>query len=91
MIAWIAVPLHNLQAQITQSESLVNSTPVLDKHSVASVPSLPPNTGISEMKFNVVIYGIAENPPKTNKETRQKEDLNSLLTSFQENWFFNWI
>ena len=30
------------------------------------------------------IYGIAENPRETDKETRLKEDLNSLLTSFQE-------
>ena len=67
-----------------QSESPVNSTLVINKHITASVTSLPPGTGTSERKFNVVVYGITENPPKTNKETRLKEDLNSLLTLFQE-------
>ena len=31
-----------------------------------------------------VVHGIAESPPKTNKETRLKGDLNSLFTSFKE-------
>ena len=55
---------------------------MINKHSAASVASLPPSIGTSERKFNVVVYGIVENPPKTNKETRLKEDLNNLLTSF---------
>ena len=69
-------------AQVMQSESPVNSTSL--KLSTASVASLPPSIGTSERKFNIVVYSIPENPPKTNKETRVKEDLNILLTLFQE-------
>lgn len=48
------------------------------------LPSLVSDMIHSERKFNVVIYGIAESPPKTSKETRLKDDLNNLLTSFKE-------
>ena len=69
-------------AQVTQIESSVNSTSVINKHSTAFTASLPPSIDTSERKFNIVVYGIAENRPKTNKETRVKEDLNNLLTYF---------
>ena len=61
-----------------QSESSVNSTSVINKHIVASVTSLPPNTGTSERILNNVVYGITKAHLK--QITRLKEELNSLLT-----------
>ena len=67
-------------AQVMQNESSVNSASVINKHSVAF---LPPNTGILQ-KGNLILSYMTSLKPTQNKETRLKEDLNSLLTSFQE-------
>jgi hypothetical protein len=33
-----------------------------------------------DRKFNVVIYGVKENPEHTNRHTRQAKDLDSVTT-----------
>ena len=39
---------------------------------------------ISDKKFNLVVYGITEHPPKTNRQTRLNKDLECLLTFFSK-------
>ena len=43
-------------AQVTQSKSPVNSTSVINKHSAASVTSLPPSIGTSERKIKMLLH-----------------------------------
>ena len=37
-----------------------------------------------DKKFNVVVYGIKESPPETKRETRNKNDLDNLISSLSD-------
>ena len=80
--------LENNLAKLTDShstqsgESQANSN-AMDVDTPSSGTVSKP-LSISDKKFNVVVYGITEHPPKTNKQTRLNKDLEYLLTCFLE-------
>ena len=66
----------------TQSGESQANTNSMDVDTPSSVSK--PLSAISDKKFNVVVYGITEHPPKTNRQTRLNKDLEYLLTCFLE-------
>ena len=45
---------------------------------------LSPVTSLPERKFNVVVYGIPESPPSTDRQSCQKHDVEHVLKSLSE-------
>ena len=80
--------LENNLAKLTDShstqsgESQANSN-AMDVDTPSSGTVSKP-LSISDKKFNVVVYGTTEHPPKTNRQTRLNKDLECLLTCFSE-------
>ena len=68
----------------TQSDKpQANTDPIdTDTHSSGATVSKP--LPIFDKKFNLVVYGITEHPPKTNRQTRLNKDLECLLTCFSK-------
>ena len=45
---------------------------------------LPSVTSLPDKKFNVVVYGIPESPPNTDRQSRQKHDVEHVLKSLSD-------
>ena len=56
--------------------------------SASPVPSpttrLPSVTSLPDKKFNLVVYGIPESPPNTDRPSRQKHDVEHVLRSLSD-------
>ena len=65
------------------SENPNITRPIVMKSNNTDDKSKPNNLHL-EKKFNIVVYGIEENHPDTNRELRQKQDLDKLATLLSE-------
>ena len=68
----------------TQSGESQANTNSMDVDTPSSGVTVSKPLSISDKKFNVVVYGITEHSPKTNRQTRLNKDLEGLLTCFSE-------
>ena len=69
-------------AQVIQTQSSVNSTPVTNKQVTdkSTIPPKPPQI-TPEKKFNLIFYGITESPVNTPRTNRQQHDLQNILST----------
>ena len=65
---------------IPNGSTATNDKPV----NVSPTNKPPPSASYEDKKFNVVIYGIKESPPKTSKSDRLENDLQSITTEFSK-------
>jgi len=49
---------------------------------VHPIPNTNPTTNVEEKKFNIVMYGIKESPPKTSKSDHLENNLQSINNEF---------
>lgn len=77
----------NLNSQSDEIQTNPNSIQSMDMATSSSNTTLSKSTiasSNSDKKLNVVVYGVAEHPPKTNRQTRLDKDLDSLLSCFSD-------
>ena len=51
-----------------------------DSHGLSSYRYGPSRNGVSDKKFNVVLFGVSESPHGTPRNTRNLQDLNSVIS-----------
>ena len=69
--------LHHLENKLSE--------PVLTPQNISnSQNTSSSSTTASDRKFNIVVYGLPESPPNTDKRSRQKHDMEVLLKSLVE-------
>ena len=68
----------------TQSDKPQANTNSIDMDTLSSGATASKSLPISDKKFNLVVYGITEHPPKTNRQTWLNNDLKCVLTCFSK-------
>ena len=80
------------QLQVTPDKPATKSDNKTTLTATASQPAVEPQTTASEstkrispdQKFNIVMYGIKESPPNTNRPTRLDQDLTNITLVFSQ-------
>ena len=77
-----------LDKRIQEIEDKLKNEKASALQSASPVPSpttrLPSVTSLPDKKFNVVVYGIPESPPNTDRPSRQKHDVEHVLKSLSD-------
>ena len=77
-----------LDKRIQEIEDKLKNEKANVSQSASPVPlpttRLPPVTSLPDKKFNVVVYGIPESPPNTDRQSRQKHDVEHVLKSLSD-------
>ena len=77
-----------LDKRIQEIEDKLKNEKASAPQSASPVPSpttrLPSVTSLPDKKFNVVVYGIPESPPNTDRPSHQKHDVEHVLKSLSD-------
>jgi len=82
-----AIKLPEQPTQESMSINMISEPPSLDPtprqlHQAKSVPQS--SYSADDKKFNIVVYGIKECPPKTAKHARLEQDVQNIASAFEE-------
>jgi len=72
---------------VTQPPQASTSQPAHTSNvpTASNIPSSAyPSTTNNERKFNIVVYGVAENPQNTNRKQRMKNDMEKVMEALSE-------